>query len=106
MLTRSVGSQPVENRSENRSFLISRFSRNINYVDSRTRNTSDMPQVKPKRWRKAVKRRERAAVMVEVRSAPYSSCRAWVGAARELSTLKDERWSAQMSMTGSAGVLR
>lgn len=39
-----------------------------------TRNTSDMPQVKPKRWRKAVKRRESAAVRVEVRSAPYSSC--------------------------------
>ena len=38
-------------------------------------STSDMPQVKPMRWRKAVKRRERAAVMVEVRSAPYSSCR-------------------------------
>ena len=39
-----------------------------------TRNTSDTPQVKPKRWMKPVKRRDRAAVMVEVRSAPYSSC--------------------------------
>lgn len=62
-----------------------------------------MPQVKPKRCRKAVKRRERAAVMVEVRSAPYSSCTAWVGErGREHSTLKYERSSVRVG----AGVLR